>query len=589
MGIKCSSVDAFTVKSIKDEIQFAWEANGEGLFEIGLYNIATRKWQYFRGIKENEYKVKISSLGDGEYRVKVREMKKCSWSGTRGFAIDKLKYFMVKLAGGDLSKAQKENIERLNEEIKQRKTILESYPLSMSVILEGRGCNISCIYCTHWWGEKDKGYTFGTPSHLIKDLKNFFPYLIQIAFGGGEPLMYPEFHKILDMAEDYPSLQISLTTNGLSLSKDQVRRICLMNFSWLRFSVDAATPQSYGKVRLDSRLSKILQVCEWIQEFKKGQLPKVQWNYVIMDWNYKEMVAFVELAWKFGVDVVNFKMLIPSHLANSKFQQIQKIQNSASSKSELVDLFDLDISRNLDKSRELLGIVDEVKMRAEKYKIQILDDQVLPYILKHFPGFSGDKIPFENSDQYLPDFMNKSNPDIIEYCKGVEKGVTKVNCETGTTDMGQSLYLDTLIEDQLPSLKHILERDPVTSLEEILEEAGILTDEGVSTIAKDVSFDKSCFSSITKDPEFNQVVPDFFCTLPFTNFSWGDYRFQPCCYVQPFFSYTNFTDEVKSLMDIWNSSAMQRMRQFMYDGRVNRTCKRTCPHYMKGGAKSYLK
>jgi hypothetical protein len=105
---------------------------------------------------------------------------------------------------------------------------------------------------------------------------------------------------------------------------------------------------------------------------------------------------------------------------------------------------------------------------------------------------------------------------------------------------------------------------------------------------KCVATETASLQHILTDPDLDRIFPDFFCTLPFTSLSWGDYRFQACCYAQPFFTYSNFQESVKSLRDLWNSKALQKMRQIMYQGKINHSCKKTCPHYTKGGVKTYM-
>jgi len=483
-----------------------------------------------------------------------------------------------------LSPLQRSNLLNLNEEIRKKRTILDSYPLSMSVILEGRGCNMGCIYCVHWWGDKVKGYTYGTPMHLIKDMKNFIPYLRTLSFGGSEPLIYKEWYYFLDMIASNPNLRMSLSTNGMALNKETVKKICSANFAWIRFSIDAALPKTYSAIRLNGRISHILKACEWIHEYKKGIFPKIQWNFVIMKMNFKQIPVFIDLANKFGVERVNFKMLIPSELANSKIKQ--DYQEMTGFKQ--VDLFDQDISRDFGLSCLLLEYMAEARRKCKQYGIQMLDTQVMPYILKHQPNFKERMSSISDRKSRENMHIGRSRKSIIAFYEDLESDIPDFYRITSNVNGKKFYTLKDLIDRHFPDCKTLYNDTPVLCLDEVIEKSkyscSLLGEKtGVESL-KEVN---SRFQNDEKEQDNERK--DFFCMLPFTNMSWGEYRFRACCYAKPqFSSFTKFSADIKSLRDIWNSVPYQRMRQLMYSHKPDDLCKNTCPYYSCGGNKVYL-
>lgn len=65
--------------------------------------------------------------------------------------------------------------------------------------------------------------------------------------GGGEPTLHPHLNGIINFAQTL-GLDTALITHGLDLHKKLDPKL-LVKLAWLRISIDAATPETYGKVR----------------------------------------------------------------------------------------------------------------------------------------------------------------------------------------------------------------------------------------------------------------------------------------------------------------------------------------------------
>ncbi|NLB34449.1 MAG: tetratricopeptide repeat protein, partial [Elusimicrobia bacterium] len=97
----------------------------------------------------------------------------------------------------------------LNElEITQKKEIIESKPRSMVAMILDK-CNLKCLMCNVWqsqWQAKDK---------TLREIADWFPYLEDISWEGGEVFMMDGFEDLLAEGGRYKNLSQIIFTNGL--------------------------------------------------------------------------------------------------------------------------------------------------------------------------------------------------------------------------------------------------------------------------------------------------------------------------------------------------------------------------------------
>jgi MoaA/NifB/PqqE/SkfB family radical SAM enzyme len=293
-----------------------------------------------------------------------------------------------------------ENCLSIRDAIDKKKTVLHTPPLSLAVLLEGRGCNSNCIYCTHIAlngddesfrteyapGKKlrhDIGYTFGTSQALIESIDELAPSIGSFRFGGGEPTLYPEFWQVVHMVQRNPHAVMSLCTNGIALTESMIREVILMpQFRQLVISMDAATADTYRHVRGGS-FDKVCGNLRMIRELRTGKYPIVQLNYVVMRSNVHEIVPLVELSKELGVAQLNYILLIvPSASAHP---------DSPAWVSHVERLSGEDPDREL--CVEILKQVEEAKARAKSYGIKYPIDRIAPAIYSRYPELSrGDAV-----------------------------------------------------------------------------------------------------------------------------------------------------------------------------------------------------
>ncbi len=91
-----------------------------------------------------------------------------------------------------------------------------------------------------------------------------------VMFGGeGEPLLYPDIGLVTKKAKEH-GLDVAITTNGSRFSPEKIKQ-CLPYLSWVKFSVDAGTPESYSKVHgvSEREFGRVIENIRNAVEFKK--------------------------------------------------------------------------------------------------------------------------------------------------------------------------------------------------------------------------------------------------------------------------------------------------------------------------------
>ena len=131
--------------------------------------------------------------------------------------------------------------------------------------------------------------------------------------GAGEPLLYPLLGDLLEALRTSPAI-VGFNSNGHLLSDAASRRLVEGGLGWISISLDAATAQTYLRVRrrpdFDTLLSKI-QALRNIRDAAGTLRPQIEINMTLMKLNLREAPACVELAARLGLDRVMFQEIQP--------------------------------------------------------------------------------------------------------------------------------------------------------------------------------------------------------------------------------------------------------------------------------------
>jgi len=106
--------------------------------------------------------------------------------------------------------------------------------------------------------------------------------------------------------------EVGFSTNGVLLDPALSETLVSLGQDWIAFSVDAATPETYKRIRRGAEFEAVRRNLEALRNIKASwpsQTPKMMMVFVMMHENYRELPIYVELAHELGVEHIIFKNL----------------------------------------------------------------------------------------------------------------------------------------------------------------------------------------------------------------------------------------------------------------------------------------
>jgi len=164
-------------------------------------------------------------------------------------------------------------------------------------------CNLKCPSCIH--GIPDSRDNFNTNISIMP--WSLFERIIlegekhgcpSIAFHvNDEPLMVRDLPGRVTFARDHGFMDLFMTTNGVLLNPEMMKSLIEGGITRILFSLDAATPETYERVRPNGDFSVVMNNLEALLEYKKAKglvLPAVRVSFVVTSLNAHERELFIE-------------------------------------------------------------------------------------------------------------------------------------------------------------------------------------------------------------------------------------------------------------------------------------------------------
>lgn len=177
-------------------------------------------------------------------------------------------------------------------------------------------CNLSCQMCIQRVWNTPKGdmplQTFGALMDSLADL----PTRPIIHLGGyGEPTYHPNFLEIVARSKAIGA-RVEMTTNGTLLTPDMAEALLDLDLDRLVVSIDGVTPQSYGDVRVNGSLTRVINNLRELhrQRLRRGTRhsnPQVEISFVAMKSNIADLPELPRLATRIGAWDVKVSNVIP--------------------------------------------------------------------------------------------------------------------------------------------------------------------------------------------------------------------------------------------------------------------------------------
>jgi radical SAM protein with 4Fe4S-binding SPASM domain len=124
--------------------------------------------------------------------------------------------------------------------------------------------------------------------------------------GLGEPLLHPAYFAMVSYAVAR-GLQVTTNSNMTVLDRAGAEACVRSGLSWMRISIDGATPETYESIRRGARLERVMRNIKLLQAAKEklgSDTPRLFLVMVVMRRNIEELEAVIELAHRFSLEQV---------------------------------------------------------------------------------------------------------------------------------------------------------------------------------------------------------------------------------------------------------------------------------------------
>ncbi len=177
-------------------------------------------------------------------------------------------------------------------------------------------CNLRCTICEHThWNEPPRNMTL----EEFKGIIDQFPEVRAIALTGiGENFLNKDFLKMYEyIRERWPSAFIELYDNFYLVGEDVSRRLIDLSIDRVIISMEAATKDTYEKIRVGSNFERVLENIKNFVEIKSKEnspFPEIFFHFIVTNQNIHELPSYIKLVKGLGcVKISITNLLHPYH------------------------------------------------------------------------------------------------------------------------------------------------------------------------------------------------------------------------------------------------------------------------------------
>jgi radical SAM protein with 4Fe4S-binding SPASM domain len=177
-------------------------------------------------------------------------------------------------------------------------------------------CQLSCVYCSREIGENsaldmDSGILFGLLDEMLR-IRVF-----RVILTGGEPLIHPEFHRVIDRLSG--KMAISILSNGMALDREMAKFLRLRKINSVGISLDAPDRAKAEKSRGENSYQQAVSAIEYLLEAGVG----VHLNAVLTRINLKVVPEMINFCAGLGVNNLGFAGLKKAGAARKAFDSLE--------------------------------------------------------------------------------------------------------------------------------------------------------------------------------------------------------------------------------------------------------------------------
>jgi len=171
-------------------------------------------------------------------------------------------------------------------------------------------CNADCVFCPHKKMKRKTGVMpMGLFKKIVDECANTEIGYVTI-YGFGEPLLDNKFVEKVKYAKEKGLSRVTTNTNAAFLTKDKAKVIIEAGLDEIYLSFDAATKETYRKIRPNLNFENVTKnILSLIEEKKSSQLkkPLIYLSFVESEINRYEAGVY-ERKWRDLVDGISFSI-----------------------------------------------------------------------------------------------------------------------------------------------------------------------------------------------------------------------------------------------------------------------------------------
>lgn len=190
------------------------------------------------------------------------------------------------------------------EEMKHKRTILESYPFKVYVELTQR-CDLDCTICSK---SRHKSKVDMPMDLFYKIEKELFPYASEVDFFiGGEPTIANNFHEMIKVSEKYNFLP-EIFTNAANTKEETIKLLVELGF-FVNISLDSVIKDVYEKIRKNAKFENFKKnVGKYLYYREKIKNPRfhIRFACTCSPFNIDGVLDVMKFAKQHGIDDVFF-------------------------------------------------------------------------------------------------------------------------------------------------------------------------------------------------------------------------------------------------------------------------------------------
>ena len=215
---------------------------------------------------------------------------------------------------------------------------LRSMPRCLALVLSNH-CNIGCIHCYQAKNSDNLLEPRKIGAELRREFAAFYPFLSTLRLQGGELFAIPGFSELLDdVAASTDRPIVSISTNGTLIDDGWAERIVRTPFHTVTISIDAATPNTFERLRRGAHLHQVLENTRRIQRWKEklsSPYPLLDSFFVAMRSNFREIPEYVSMMRKLGMTAVALQTVEIGKENTKRFPRLGEEQSIANREEAL--------------------------------------------------------------------------------------------------------------------------------------------------------------------------------------------------------------------------------------------------------------